>query len=247
MKALLLSGSSWLVPSAVLVFVAIFFLEESIMRKWLRFGPAAGSRRGPARRPSRCLLTLEPLEDRCLLSATVLQTNLVSDLPGVAAFQDPNLVKPWGMAENSTGPFWISDNNAGVSTLYNSAGTPLSLVVDIPAPGNPTGATGTPTGTVFNTSSGGFVINGFDGTGMTAASAPATFLFATEYGTILGWNFGVDPAGIDPTTAGKHGIIPGATSQNPDPANGAAYNALTTPTTPTPITPPHPTTLTLLY
>ncbi len=247
MKALLLSGSSWLVPSAVLVFVAIFFLEESIMRKWLRFLPSSRSRRGPARRPSRCLLTLEPLEDRCLLSATVLQTNLVSDLPGVAAFQDPNLVNPWGIAENSTGPFWISDNNAGVSTLYNSAGTPLSLVVDIPAPGNPTGATGTPTGTVFNTSSGGFVINGFDGTGMTAASAPATFLFATEDGTIVGWNFGVNPAGIDPTTAGKHGIIAVDNSQNPDAANGAVYKGLTIATSASPIVATDPNSLSLLY
>src|SRR5260370_13046954 len=146
MKALLLSGSSWLVPSAVLVFVAIFFLEESIMRKWLRFLPSSRSRRGPARRPSRCLLTLEPLEDRCLLSATVLQTNLVSDLPGVAAFQDPNLVNPWGLAKNSTGPFWISDSNAGSSTLYTTAATPLSLLVDIPPPGNPTRPTRTPPG-----------------------------------------------------------------------------------------------------
>ena len=26
------------------------------------------------------------------------QTNLVSDLPGLAEFTDPNLVNPWGMA-----------------------------------------------------------------------------------------------------------------------------------------------------
>ena len=37
-------------------------------------------------------LRLEPLEDRRLLSGNVLQTNLVSDLPGVAQVQDPNLV-----------------------------------------------------------------------------------------------------------------------------------------------------------
>src|SRR2546426_4821555 len=47
------------------------------------------------------------------------QENLVSDLPGVAATMDPNLINPWGIAFPPTGPFWISDNNAGVSTLYD--------------------------------------------------------------------------------------------------------------------------------
>ena len=61
---------------------------------------------------------LEVLEDRCVLSGNVLQTNLVSDLPGVAQFTDPNLVNPWGISESAGSPFWISDNNAGVSTLY---------------------------------------------------------------------------------------------------------------------------------
>ena len=54
-----------------------------------------------------------------MLSANVLQTNLVSDLPGVAQVQDPNLVNPWGISESSGSPFWISDNNAGVASLYN--------------------------------------------------------------------------------------------------------------------------------
>jgi hypothetical protein len=43
---------------------------------------------------------------------TVLQTNLVSDLPGVAAVTDPNLVNAWGVSESGGSPFWISDNNA---------------------------------------------------------------------------------------------------------------------------------------
>ena len=87
---------------------------------------------------------LERLETRALMSANVLQTNLVSDLPGVAAVQDPNLVNPWGISESAGSPFWISDNNAGVSTLYNVPGannTPVSingLVVSIPTPGDPT-------------------------------------------------------------------------------------------------------------
>src|SRR5260370_32128479 len=79
---------------------------------------------------------------------TVLQTNLVSDLPGVAAVLDPNLVNPWGISESSGSPFWVSDNNAGVATLYMTVSN-VGLVVSIPTPLDPTGG-GTPTGTVFN-------------------------------------------------------------------------------------------------
>jgi hypothetical protein len=87
---------------------------------------------------------------------TVLQTNLVSDLPGVAAAQDPHLVNPWGISESSASPFWVSDNGAGVSTLYsvpgagNTAGlsTPLTRPPEHRSAGsriptaNPSGSTG---------------------------------------------------------------------------------------------------------
>src|SRR5205085_5354195 len=100
---------------------------------------------------------------------TVLQTNLVSDLPGVAAVTDPNLVNPWGISESATSPFWISDNNSGVSTLYNTPGqngAPIAinpLVVSIPTPTDPLDPVGTPTGTVSNTAggTGGFKVSGF--------------------------------------------------------------------------------------
>ena len=78
-------------------------------------------------------------------SGPVLQTNLVSDLPGVAAATDPNLVNSWGISESSGSPFWISDNNSGLTTLYQVPGagsTPVSinpLVVNIPTPVSPTG------------------------------------------------------------------------------------------------------------
>src|SRR4051812_46161926 len=35
------------------------------------------------------------------------QTNLVSNLPGLAHFTDPNLTNPWGISSESGGPFWI--------------------------------------------------------------------------------------------------------------------------------------------
>jgi hypothetical protein len=37
-------------------------------------------------------------------AATYIQTNLVSDKSGLAAFTDPNLVNPWGMSASSTSP-----------------------------------------------------------------------------------------------------------------------------------------------
>src|SRR5262249_44773308 len=75
---------------------------------------------------------LERLEDRCLLNAAFLETNLVSDLPGVAKTTDTNLRNPWGIVASSTGPFWIADNATGLSTLYNGSGVTQSLVVTVP-------------------------------------------------------------------------------------------------------------------
>jgi uncharacterized protein (TIGR03118 family) len=190
-------------------------------------------------------VSLEALEDRCLLSNNVLQTNLVSDLPNVALLQDPHLVNPWGISESSGSPFWISDNNAGVSTLYSVPGansTPISingLVVSIPTPGDPFGASGTPTGTVFNIdggTTGGFQVSGFSNPKPPATSGPisraAVFLFATEDGTIVGWNPAVNPQGFDPTKAGTYAIVAVDNSGNnftePDPLKqtGAVYKGL---------------------
>jgi hypothetical protein len=66
------------------------------------------------------------------------QKNLVSDVPGLAKFTDPDLKNPWGISEGSTTPFWVSDEVTGKSTLYNSGGTKLGLVVDVVG-GHPTG------------------------------------------------------------------------------------------------------------
>lgn len=113
--------------------------------------------------------------------AAYVQTNLVSDLPGLAVHTDSNLVNLWGIASSATSPFWIADNHTGVSTLYNSSGTPQGLVVTVPPP--PGGATSAPTGVVFNGSS-DFLVSG--------PGTPARFIFATEDGTISGWNSGTN-------------------------------------------------------
>jgi uncharacterized protein (TIGR03118 family) len=125
------------------------------------------------------------------LSATISradsysQTNLQSDLPGVATFTDPNLVNPWGMAPNSTGSvIWVSDNGTGVSTLYHQDGTALSLVVTIPTSArNKDG--GNPTGIVFN-NTGVFKVT------LNGNSQPAIFIFVSEDGSISGWNPALD-------------------------------------------------------
>ena len=114
------------------------------------------------------------------------QTNLQSDIPGVAAHTDPNLVNPWGMATNSSGSvIWVSDNGTGVSTLYDQQGNAQSLVVTIPTSArNKDG--GNPTGLVFNGTTFFKVKKGMK-------SQPAKFIFASEDGTISGWNPSVDP------------------------------------------------------
>jgi uncharacterized protein (TIGR03118 family) len=112
-------------------------------------------------------------------AALYSQTNLVSDLQGVAAHQDTNLVNPWGMSYAPGSPFWVSDNGTGVSTLYTADGTVVPLVVTVPsdAGGQPPSA---PTGQVYNPTS-GFMVDGVN---------PALFLFSSEDGTISGWRGG---------------------------------------------------------
>ncbi len=112
---------------------------------------------------------------------TYLQSNLVSDIPGVARRTDPNLVNPWGMSFGPTTPVWVSENHTGVSTLYSGAVngghlTTIPLVVTTP--------NGDATGQVYNPTSDWVVSSGSD-------SGPALFIFASEAGTISGWSPGV--------------------------------------------------------
>jgi uncharacterized protein (TIGR03118 family) len=141
----------------------------------------------------------------------------------IAKFFDPNLLNPWGVGESATSPFWVSDNNAGKSTLYNTQGAPQARIVSIPAPGDPLGSSGAPTGLVFNTaqSKQAFNISGVNSAGV-PTTAPAVFLFATEDGTIVGWNPDVNPAGFQTGTSGMHGIIAVDNSSVTHPASGGA-------------------------
>lgn len=111
-------------------------------------------------------------------------THLVTDGTIPAAHFDRHLVNAWGISYAPGGPFWISDNGTGLSTIYSSDGTAAPLVVTVPAP--TAGDTSAPTGQVFNGTTGFMVHSG-------AVSGSAVFLFATEDGTISGWSPVVDP------------------------------------------------------
>jgi len=134
-----------------------------------------------------------------LPSGGYLQANLVSDLPGLAQFTDPQLRNPWGIAFQPGGSIWIADNGTGLSTFFASSRP--SGPVNIPIPSGIAGAWGTiaaPTGTLFNETSGFSVSK--DG-----RSGRSLFLFTTENGTIAGFNPYVDPAhavvAVDNSTA----------------------------------------------
>src|SRR5262249_45953490 len=120
------------------------------------------------------------------LPGTVFQqANIVSDIPGLAATTDHNLINPWGLSLSPKGQFRVSDNRLGLSPVYHVHGNPPPTPVEIPLPPGSTGDFAAPTGNVRNTTA-GFVITA-DG-----RSAPAEILFATEDGTITAWSPKVD-------------------------------------------------------
>jgi uncharacterized protein (TIGR03118 family) len=158
-----------------------FDAPEVFMRGWLRRLRRAVSARPSTRRPSACRLSVEPLEERALLATGFLQSNLVSNMPGLAEFTDSQLVNPWGI---TAGPIWISDNQVGLVTVYNPQGVKVPfLTTTIPnAAGSPF-AHGTPTGAVTNTDPDSADFNLTNGT----KSGKAIFLFDSLDGTITGW------------------------------------------------------------
>lgn len=106
--------------------------------------------------------------------------NLVSNQVGTAGRVDPLLVNAWGLAYGPGGPFWLSDQGSGWSTLYDGRGVAKSLKVVVPAASG--AGPGSPTGIVFNGSS-DFQIQGWN----------TFFLFATLDGTISGWSPQTNP------------------------------------------------------
>jgi len=127
---------------------------------------------------------------------TYVVNKLVSDQNGVANFQDPVLRNSWGVAFTpGASPFWIADNASGCATLYDGTGVKVALQVPIPLPDNSVPSTAcqpaasaqtnpqpptpaAPTGLVWNPTT-TFLVPG--------TSTAASFIFATEDGTISAW------------------------------------------------------------
>jgi uncharacterized protein (TIGR03118 family) len=120
-----------------------------------------------------------------------LQTNLVSDVQGLAQVTDSSLVNAWGVSFSSTSPFWVSNQGTSTATIYSVTPTginKLGLTVNIPKTAS--GPQG-PTGQVHNNTT-AFVL---------ANNKPAAFIFASLNGIISAWNGG-NAASIEWTTPG---------------------------------------------
>ncbi len=130
------------------------------------------------------------------------QTDLVSDIPGLATITDPQLVNPWGVSFSATGPFWVSNQGTNNSTLYSVSGSTSVSKVNINPPSGfvmiPTTATGPqgPTGQISNSNTASFLVgNGGNG-------GAAHFVFDNLNGTISAWSTG--------TTSFVQATTPGA-------------------------------------
>jgi uncharacterized protein (TIGR03118 family) len=115
----------------------------------------------------------------------VTVTNLVTDdqTANPAQITDPFLKNAWGISHSASSPFWVSDNGAGVATVYSvNPSTNQTTKMTLGSPPDPSGGvvipppgSGTPTGQVFNAAVG------------TGAFNADNFLFVSEDGTVSGW------------------------------------------------------------
>jgi uncharacterized protein (TIGR03118 family) len=136
------------------------------------------------------------------------QTNLVSDIAGMAPVHDPNLQNPWGITRSSGSPWWVANNNSGTSTLYDGSGNIIPIngngVVIVPPPASTPGAKSAPTGIVYNGSTTDFLLKN---------GKSAHFIFSTEDGTISAWAGGVTAElKVDNSNNGQGAVYKGATS-----------------------------------
>jgi uncharacterized protein (TIGR03118 family) len=110
------------------------------------------------------------------------QTDLVSDMPGLATTTDAMLKNPWGVSFANGSPIWISDQGTQTSPLFSvtaSAGVSKQPLFTVNIP--PAGVSG-PTGQVANAMGMGFDVgNGGDG-------KSANFIFANLNGSISAWD-----------------------------------------------------------
>jgi uncharacterized protein (TIGR03118 family) len=133
------------------------------------------------------------------------QSNLISNIGGLAATTDSNLVNPWGVSFANGSPIWISDQGTQTSILPGVTGSTgvsaTPFAVNIP----PMGASG-PTGQVANALAiGGSSSAGFDiSTASGGNGKAADFIFANLNGSISAWN------GVPTTQAHTQTSVSGA-------------------------------------
>ena len=157
-------------------------------------------------------------------------TKLLSDTSALGGqVIDPNLKNAWGVAFTpAASPFWIADNANGLSTLYDGDGTIVPLVVTIPCPPPATVGQGSscppntmppisaaPTGMVWNPTTNvatAFLVPG------TSPPLAASFIWATEDGTISAWTGGLTPP--------DNAVLAVNNSNVPNAVNGAVYKGL---------------------
>lgn len=140
--------------------------------------------------PVACLLLAVTvgIPSACAQGNNYAQTNLVSNIPGLALTVDDQLVHPWGMAASAGQPYRIAANGIGQFRSYNAAGAPqdprgvIAVPEGVTIPANPTGVAANTTGL--------FVPPG---------SLSSPFLFATRQGTISG-EYADDRGDIKTTT-----------------------------------------------
>jgi uncharacterized protein (TIGR03118 family) len=118
------------------------------------------------------------MPDAKTMTPSYVQTDLDTLHGGGKVLHDKLLANPWGIAFAPGTFIWISDNDTGVSTLYDATGAIAPLVVTIP-PGMGQTPPSNPTGVIVNP------VNNFD------SSSPefdgALFIFASENGTVDAW------------------------------------------------------------
>jgi len=104
------------------------------------------------------------------------QTNLVSNVPGLALTLDDALVNPWGLAGSAGQPFRIALNAKGKFESYSGTGVVqdprgvLAVPDGVTLPANPTGIAANTTGEFTSPQS----------------PLPLPFLFSTRQGTVSG-------------------------------------------------------------
>jgi len=134
---------------------------------------------------------------------TYTVTALVSNNGVAGTTVDARLENAWGLVAGPATPWWVSDNGADFSTLYFASGVKRNLNVSVD---------GAPTGIVFNVDSTSFRVG--------PSNAGAPFIFATEGGTIAGWNPSLGTAAeakVDSSAAGTiyKGLAVATTSTGP--------------------------------